>query len=64
MIATKENKESPIINIDCIYIILIFIETSFIHISIRDIIILATTKTDVNVAMVLEFLYQLVLFLV
>ncbi|CAD8161646.1 unnamed protein product [Paramecium octaurelia] len=50
MIATKENKESPIINID---------QTSFIHISIKDIIILATTKTDVNVAMVLEFLYQL-----
>ncbi|CAD8178870.1 unnamed protein product [Paramecium pentaurelia] len=50
MIATKENKEFPIINID---------QTSFIHISIKDIIILATTKTDVNVAMVLEFLYQL-----
>ncbi|CAD8094722.1 unnamed protein product [Paramecium sonneborni] len=50
MIATKENKESPIINID---------QTSFIHISIKDIIILATTKIDVNVAMVLEFLYQL-----
>jgi AP-2 complex subunit mu-1 len=51
IVATKENKESPIVNID---------GTSFIHISHKDIILLATTKTNVNAAMTIQFLYQLV----
>ncbi|CAD8164252.1 unnamed protein product [Paramecium pentaurelia] len=51
IVATKENKECPIINID---------GTSFIHITIKDIVVLATTKVNVNVAMTLQFLYQLV----
>lgn len=42
IVARKENKESPIINID---------GTSFIHISHKDIILLATTKGNVNAAM-------------
>lgn len=47
IVARKENKESPIINID---------GTSFVHINHKDIIILATTKGNVNVAMTLYFL--------
>ena len=34
--------------------------TSFIHITVKDIVILATTKANVNVAMTLQFLYSLV----
>jgi len=37
-----------------------YIGTSFIHISHKDIILLATTKTNVNAAMTIQFLYQLV----
>lgn len=51
IVARKENKESPIINID---------GTSFIHISHKDIILLATTKCNVNAGMTLQFLYQLI----
>lgn len=57
VVATKENKECPIIYIDGIENIYILIGTSFIHISIKDIVVLATTKMNVNVAMTIQFLY-------
>lgn len=37
-----------------------YLGTSFIHITVKDIVILATTKANVNVAMTLQFLYSLV----
>ncbi|KRX10823.1 Mu homology domain [Pseudocohnilembus persalinus] len=51
IVARKENKESPIVYID---------GTSFIHINVKDIIILATTKENVNVGMIFYFLYKLI----
>ncbi|EGR32023.1 hypothetical protein IMG5_098590 [Ichthyophthirius multifiliis] len=51
IIARKENKESPIVIID---------GTSFIHICNKDIILLATTKCNVNAAMTIQFLYQMI----
>lgn len=51
VVARKENKESPIVNID---------GTSFIHVSHKDIILLATTKCNINAAMTIQFLYRLV----
>eukprot|EP01016_Furgasonia_blochmanni_P022387 TRINITY_DN2440_c0_g1_i2.p1 TRINITY_DN2440_c0_g1~~TRINITY_DN2440_c0_g1_i2.p1 ORF type:complete len:515 (-),score=166.13 TRINITY_DN2440_c0_g1_i2:115-1659(-) len=51
IVATKENKETPIINID---------GTSFIHITVKDVILLATTKTNVNATMAVQYLYQIV----
>lgn len=59
IVATKENKECPIINIDGKRMLKIS-GTSFIHITIKDIVILATTKANVNVAMTIQFLYALV----
>ncbi|EAR89148.1 clathrin adapter protein AP-1, mu subunit (macronuclear) [Tetrahymena thermophila SB210] len=51
VVARKESKESPIVNID---------GTSFIHVSYKDIILLATTKCNINAAMTIQFLYQLI----
>lgn len=51
IVARKENKECPIINLDGV---------SFIHITSKDIILLATTKCNINAAMTIAFLYQLV----
>jgi len=48
IVARKENKECPIINID---------GASFIHITHKDIILLATTKVNVNIGMAVQFLY-------
>lgn len=42
IVARKENKECPIILIDGV---------SFVHISHKDIILLATTKNNINAAM-------------
>ena len=42
MIATKEYKENPINYIN---------GTSFLHVVFKDIILLATTKSNINVAM-------------
>jgi AP-2 complex subunit mu-1 len=51
VVARKESKESPIIHID---------GASFIHVTHKDIILLATSKANVNAGMVIYFLYQLV----
>jgi len=58
VVATKENKESPIIYINGTLVIL---GTSYIHIQHKDMIILAATKCNVNVAMVLQFLYSIIM---
>ena len=50
VVATKAHKESPVMLID---------GTSFVHVSHKDIILLATSKSNLNVAMAFEFLYQL-----
>lgn len=39
------------------FIYTIILGTSFIHITVKDIVVLATTKVNVNVAMTLQFLY-------
>ena len=46
--ARKENKESPIVKID---------DASFVHVAHKDIILLATTKNNINVGMTVHFLY-------
>jgi AP-2 complex subunit mu-1 len=50
MVATKQHKDSPVVYID---------GTSFIHVTCRDIIVVAATKSNVAVGMALEFIYQL-----
>jgi AP-2 complex subunit mu-1 len=50
MVATKAHKETPVVLLD---------GTSFVHVSHKDIILLATSKSNLNVAMTFEFLYQL-----
>eukprot|EP00828_Plagiopyla_frontata_P039272 TRINITY_DN515_c0_g1_i2.p1 TRINITY_DN515_c0_g1~~TRINITY_DN515_c0_g1_i2.p1 ORF type:complete len:478 (-),score=59.53 TRINITY_DN515_c0_g1_i2:68-1381(-) len=51
MVATKEYKESPINYIN---------GTSFLHVTFKDIILLATTKSNINAAMGIQFLYEVV----
>jgi len=50
-VATKEAKETPIINMDGV---------SFIHTTQGDITLVATTKSNCNAALIMEFLYQLI----
>lgn len=51
VIAKKEAKETPIIEFD---------EVSFIHYTISEITVLATSKTNANAGVLLQFLYKLV----
>ena len=51
IVARKENKDCPIVFLDGV---------SFVHVVHKDIILLATSKTNINVAMAVSFLYQLV----
>jgi AP-2 complex subunit mu-1 len=51
IVATKENRDNPIVFLDGV---------SYIHVAHNDLILLATTKTNVNTAMTLQFLYQLI----
>lgn len=51
VIARKENKETPIINID---------GTSFIHVTVKDVTLLATAKSNVNAIMTIQFLYAVI----
>ena len=48
VVATKEVKETPIINIDGV---------SFIHTTVNDITLVATTKSNCNATLIMEFLY-------
>ena len=50
-VATKEHKEKPFVYID---------GTSYLHIQKKDIILMAATKTNVNAAMTMQYLYNLV----
>ena len=50
IISTKEAKEKPIISMNGV---------SYIHTTISEITILATTKSNINVGMLLDFLYSL-----
>jgi AP-2 complex subunit mu-1 len=51
IVATKENRDNPILFLD---------GASYIHVAYKDLILLATAKTNVNAAMALQFLYQLI----
>lgn len=51
IIARKENKESPVVSID---------GANFIHVTVKDVTLVATTKSNVNVIMTMHFLYSLV----
>jgi AP-2 complex subunit mu-1 len=51
IVATKAAKETPIICLDGV---------SFIHTTQNDITLLATTKSNANAAMLMQFLYSLV----
>jgi AP-2 complex subunit mu-1 len=51
IIARKESKEVPIINLDGV---------SFIHTTVKDVTLVATTKSNVNAIMVIQFLYAVV----
>mmetsp|Transcript_4526 Transcript_4526/g.4997 ORF Transcript_4526/g.4997 Transcript_4526/m.4997 type:complete len:429 (+) Transcript_4526:39-1325(+) len=51
IVAAKENKETPIINID---------GANFLHVSVKDITLLATTKSNINAAMAIQFLFSMV----
>jgi len=51
IIARKENKESPVVNID---------GANFIHVTVKDVTLVATTKSNVNAIMAMHFLYCLV----
>ena len=50
-VATKETKDCPIFNID---------GTTFIHVGCKDIVVLATTKGNINAAMAVQFLYTII----
>jgi AP-2 complex subunit mu-1 len=52
IVAAKEMKENPINHIDGV---------SFIHTTSGDITLLATTKSNVNVALIMQFLYQVII---
>jgi AP-2 complex subunit mu-1 len=51
IVATKAAKETPIIQMDGV---------SFIHTTQGDITLVATTKGNVNAALLMQFLYQMV----
>ena len=51
VVATKEYRENPILFLDGV---------SYIHVPYKDLILLATTKSNINVAMAVQFLYQLI----
>jgi len=48
IVATKEVKETPIIEIDGV---------SFIHTTVNDITLVATSKSNCNCTLIMEFLY-------
>ena len=48
IVATKEVKETPIIQINGV---------SFIHTTVNDITLIATTKGNANATLIMEFLY-------
>jgi AP-2 complex subunit mu-1 len=52
IVATKEVKETPMVEIDGV---------TFMHTTVNDVTVVATTKTNCNVTMIIEFLYQLVI---
>jgi len=51
IVATKQAKETPIINIDGV---------SFIHTTFNDITLIATTKSNVNATLLVSFLLNLI----
>ncbi len=51
MVATKEYRDNPILLLNGV---------SYITVPYKDLIFLATTKTNVNAAMAIQFLYQLI----
>jgi AP-2 complex subunit mu-1 len=51
IVATKAAKETPIINLDGV---------SFIHTTENDITLAATTKGNVNAALLMQFLFSMV----
>ena len=51
IVATKEYRDSPVLFLN---------EVSYVAVPYKDLIFLATTKTNLNAAMVVEFLYQLI----
>ena len=51
IVATKMAKETPIICLDGV---------SFIHTTHNDITLVATTKDNINAALIMQFLYSLV----
>eukprot|EP00344_Euplotes_crassus_P011270 CAMPEP_0196997066 /NCGR_PEP_ID=MMETSP1380-20130617/2783_1 /TAXON_ID=5936 /ORGANISM="Euplotes crassus, Strain CT5" /LENGTH=401 /DNA_ID=CAMNT_0042413201 /DNA_START=90 /DNA_END=1295 /DNA_ORIENTATION=- len=52
IVATKEVKETPMVEIDGV---------TFMHTTVNDVTVVATTKTNCNVTMLIEFLYQLII---
>ena len=52
IVATKMAKETPIICLDGV---------SFIHTTQNDITLVATTKDNINAALIMQFLYSLVM---
>ena len=52
IVATKEVKETPMIELDGVY---------FMHTTMNDVTVVATTKSNCNVTMIIEFLYQLII---
>jgi len=51
VVATKEYRDNPILLLNGV---------SYITVPYKDLIFLATTKTNVNAAMAIQFLYQLI----
>jgi len=51
VVATKKAKETPIINLDGV---------SFIHTTYNDVTLIATTRANINAAMIVQFLYNFI----
>jgi AP-2 complex subunit mu-1 len=51
IVATKEYRDNPILLLNGV---------SYIAVPYKDLIFLATTKTNINAAMAIQFLYQLI----
>ncbi len=52
IVATKEANETPLIEIDGV---------TFMHTTVNDVTVVATSKSNCNCTMIMEFLYQLIL---
>jgi AP-2 complex subunit mu-1 len=52
IVAAKEVKETPMVEIDGV---------TFMHTTVNDVTVVATTKSNCNVTMIIEFLYQLII---